>query len=66
MSAMLDSHQRAGNPLEETTVIVVAGAKVVGHGRYATFQLAEVAVPSTLFREILRRIDDPRPRPAPV
>ena len=33
------------------------GAKVVAHGRYVTFQLAEVAVPSNLFREILRRIE---------
>ncbi len=30
------------------------GAKVVRHGRYVTFQLAEVAVPRNLFREILR------------
>ena len=27
------------------------GAKVVSHGRYVTFQLAEVAVPSELFRK---------------
>jgi len=42
------------------------GAKVVSHGRYVTFQLAEVAVPRNLFREILRRINELRPRPAPV
>ena len=42
------------------------GAKVVSHGRYVTFQLAEVAVPRTLFREILHLIDDLRPRPAPA
>ncbi len=30
------------------------GAKVVSHGRYVTIQLAEVAVPRNLFREILR------------
>ncbi len=42
------------------------GAKVASHGRYVTFQLAEVAVPRNLFREILRRIDALRPRPAPV
>src|SRR3954465_11838130 len=28
------------------------GAKVVSHGRYVTFQLAEVAVPRRLFSEI--------------
>ena len=40
------------------------GAKVVRHGRYVTFQMAEIAVPRSLFREILRLIDGPRPRPA--
>ncbi len=42
------------------------GAKVVAHGRYVTFQLAEVAVPHDLSRKILRLIDDLRPRPAPA
>ena len=42
------------------------GAKVVSHGRYVTFQLAEVAVPRELFRKILSLIDDLRPRPAPA
>jgi hypothetical protein len=36
---------------------VKIGAKVVAHGRYVTFQRAEVAVPRDLFRDILRRID---------
>jgi hypothetical protein len=39
------------------------GAKVVRHGRCVVFQLAEVAVPPALFAEILRRIDQMRPRP---
>ncbi len=38
--------------------LVKIGAKVVRHGRYVTFQLAEVGVPRDLFREILRRIDE--------
>jgi len=46
--------------------LVKIGAKVVHHGRYVTFQLAEVAVPRELFRKILSLIDDLRPRPAPV
>ncbi len=46
--------------------LVKIGAKIVRHGRYVTFQLAKVAVPGNLFREILRRIDDLRPRPAPA
>lgn len=37
--------------------LVKIGAKVVSHGRYITFQMAEVAVPRDLFRKILRLID---------
>ncbi len=44
--------------------LVKIGAKVVAHGRYVTFHLAEVAVPHDLSRKILRLIDDLRPRPA--
>ena len=32
--------------------LVKIGAKVVSHGRYVTFQLAEVAVSRNLFRKI--------------
>ena len=46
--------------------LVKIGAKVVTHGRYVIFQMAEVAVPRELFREILRLIDGLRPRPAPA
>ena len=46
--------------------LVKIGAKVVSHGLYVTFQLAEVAVPRELFRTILNLIDDLRPRPAPA
>ena len=38
-------------------MLVKIGAKVVRHGRYVTFQMAEVAVPRDLFREILKLID---------
>ncbi len=44
---------------------VKIGAKVASHGRYVTFQLAGVAVPRELFREILSLIDDLRRRPVP-
>ena len=37
--------------------LVKIGARIVRHGRYVVFQLAEVAVPRTLFATILRRID---------
>ncbi len=46
--------------------LIKIGAKVVRHGRYVTFQLAEVAVPRELFLKILSLIDDLRPRPAPA
>ncbi len=46
--------------------LIKIGAKVVSHGRYATFQMAEVAVPRELFRKILSLIDDLRRRPAPA
>ena len=37
--------------------LVKIGARIVRHGRYVVFQLAEVAVPRMLFAEILRRIN---------
>ena len=46
--------------------LVKIGAKVVSHGRYVTFQLAEVAVPRSLFQKILNLIDDLRRRPVPA
>jgi len=36
---------------------VKIGAKIVAHGRYVTFQMAEVAVPRDLFQGILDLID---------
>jgi len=45
--------------------LVKIGAKVVRHGRYVTFQLAEVAVARDLFRRILRLIDGLQPAPLP-
>jgi len=46
--------------------LVEIGAKVVRHGRYVTFQLAEVAISRALFAEILRLIDRLRPAPLPL
>jgi hypothetical protein len=46
--------------------LVKIGAKVVRHGRYVTFQLAEVAVPRGLYEIILRLIDVLRRRPTPA
>jgi len=38
------------------TKLIKIGAKVVHHARYVTFQMAAVAIPRRLFREILERI----------
>ncbi len=46
--------------------LVKIGAKVVRHGRYVTFQLAEIAIPRRLFADSLRLIDGLRPQPAPT
>ena len=44
--------------------LIKIGAKIVRHGRYVTFQMAEVVIPRDLFADILRRIDGLRPPPA--
>src|SRR4051794_7155934 len=46
--------------------LVKIGARIVRHGRYMIFQLAEVAVPRALFAAILRRIDRLRGPPIAV
>src|SRR5271165_2960564 len=46
--------------------LIKIGAKVVSHGRYVTFQMAEVAVPRQMFKEILRLIARLRAVPAPA
>jgi hypothetical protein len=44
---------------------VKIGAKVLSHGRYLVFRMAEVAVPREVFGRILERIARLRP-PDPV
>jgi hypothetical protein len=46
--------------------LIKIGAKVVSHGRYVAFQMAEVAIPRNLFADILRLIAELRPPPAAV
>ena len=46
--------------------LIKIGAKVVSHGRYVTFQMAEVAVPRHMFQEILSLIAQLRAPPAPA
>jgi hypothetical protein len=46
--------------------LIKIGAKVVSHGRYVTFQLAEVAVSRQMFTEILSLIARLRAPPTPA
>jgi D-hexose-6-phosphate mutarotase len=46
--------------------LIKIGAKVVSHGRYVAFQLAEVSVSQQMFAEILSLIGRLRAPPAPA
>ena len=46
--------------------LIKIGAKVVSHGRYTTFQMAEVAMSRQLFQEILMLIARRRAPPTPA
>jgi hypothetical protein len=46
--------------------LIKIGARIVRHGRYLVFQLAEVAVPRPLFAAILQRIERLRGPPVPA
>jgi hypothetical protein len=46
--------------------LIKIGAKVVSHGRYVVFQMAEVAIPRQMFQEVLRLIAELRPQPPPA
>src|SRR4051794_3002835 len=60
---------KAAQPWSLTSLkekLIKIGAKVVSHGRYVAFQLAEVAVPRQLFADILRLIVRLRAPAAPA
>ncbi len=44
--------------------LIKIGAKVVSHGRYVAFQMADI--PRQMFQEILRLIAELRPQPPPA
>ena len=46
--------------------LIKIGAKVISHGRSIAFQMAEVAIPRQMFKEILRLIAELRPKPPPA
>ena len=72
ISAISSAHWRRPKPIKDWSLtrlkekLIKIGAKVVSHGRYIAFQMAEVAVPRMLFAEILRLIADLRPRSPPL
>jgi Transposase DDE domain group 1 len=60
---------KAAEPWSLTSLrekLIKIGAKVVSHGRYVTFQMAEVAVSHQMFNEILSQIARLRAPPAPA
>ena len=57
---------KAAEPWSLTRLREKIGAKVVSHGRYVSFQLAEVAVSRQMFQEILSLIARLRAPPAPA
>jgi hypothetical protein len=60
---------KAAEPWSLTSLrekLIKIGAKVVSHGRYVTFQMAEVAVSRLMFRDILMLIARLRAPPAPA
>jgi hypothetical protein len=60
---------KAAEPWSLTSLrekLIKIGAKVVSHGRYVTFQLAEVSVSRQMFADILSLIARLRAPPAPA
>jgi hypothetical protein len=58
---------RAAEPLTSLREkLIKIGAKVVSHGRYMTFQMAEVAVSGQMFADILSLIARLRAPPTPA
>jgi hypothetical protein len=60
---------KAAKPWSLTSLrekLIKIGAKMVSHGRYVLFQMAEVAVPRQMFHEILSLIARLRAPAAPA
>ena len=60
---------KAAEPWSLTSMrekLIKIGAKVVSHGRYVIFQMAEVAVSRQMFQEILMLVARLRAPPAPA
>jgi hypothetical protein len=64
-----DAGLKAAEPWSLTSLrekLAKIGTKVVSHGRYVVFQMAEVAVPRQMFADILTLIARLRAPPAPA
>ena len=61
-----DINGKTGRETSLREKLIKIGAKVVNHGRYVTFQMAEVAVSRQMFAEILSLIARLRAPPAPA
>jgi hypothetical protein len=73
-SLQFPAHPATPEPIKDWSLtslkekLIKIGAKVISHGRYVAFQMAEVAIPRQMFQEILRLIAEVRPQlpPAPA
>ena len=69
ISAISFARSRRRSPIKDWSLtslkekLIKIGAKVISHGRYVAFQLAEVAVPRIIFADVLRMIAELRPPP---
>ena len=64
-----DAGLKAAEPWSLTSLrekLAKIGTKVVSHGRYVVFQMAEVAAPRQMFADILTLIARLRAPPAPA
>jgi hypothetical protein len=64
LACRFESRTRKLTSLKEKLIKI--SAKVVSHGRYVAFQMAEVAILKNLFADILRMIAELRPAPDPT
>jgi hypothetical protein len=67
----IDENRNEGEPIRARSMtnlkekLIKICAKVISHGRYVAFQMAEVAIPRHLFAGILRLIAELQPPPDP-
>ena len=60
VQALIDNLIERGLDPKVCQLFIIDGAKVVSHGRYIVFQMAEVAIPRQMLQEILRLIAELR------